>query len=610
MLFSLRNKLLGGFAVAVAATLVLGLVSLSKLGQLNDSTTYVALNQVPSTAIAGELNGLTNKLRKDELRYIGAFTPANRKDAADDVSADVAGIEASAAKYRKDYSDEPDDLKVMNAITGSVHKYRAESVKALKLADAGDSQAAATAIANGPADKAYDGVKASLATFTAAEAEAAKQEYKDSEATFNSARRSVMLLIALSAIASFGVAFLLARGIVRSMEQLVTAADGIAVGDVEQNVDIKRRDEIGTTARAFERMIDYLKELAEAARQIAAGDLTVEVEPKSERDLLGNAFSTLVTDVRGVIGSVSQTAEQVSSASHQMAATSEETGKAVGEIAHAVGDVATGAERQVRMVESAKLSAEEVSDGVKSSAAGAQETAAVADQARSIAQEGVRAAELATGAMKSVRDSSDAVTEAIRALATKSEQIGEIVATITGIAGQTNLLALNAAIEAARAGEQGRGFAVVADEVRKLAEESQDAAGEIAQLIEAIQDEMHKTVGVVEGGAAQTREGAETVEQTREAFLRIGESVNDMTDRITQVASSAQQIAASAVKMQEDMSEVAAVAEQSSASTEEVSASTEQTSASAQQIAASSQELAQTAEELERLVGHFTIERV
>jgi methyl-accepting chemotaxis protein len=209
--------------------------------------------------------------------------------------------------------------------------------------------------------------------------------------------------------------------------------------------------------------------------------------------------------------------------------------------------------------------------------------------------------------MQSVRESSASVSDAIGELAAKSGQIGAIVQTITGIAEQTNLLALNAAIEAARAGGEGRGFAVVAEEVRKLAEESQHAAHEISGLIGAIQGETSKAVNVVQEGSRRTEEGALVVEQTREAFLRIGSSVDDMTARIEQIASVSAQIAASATSMQEHIGEAAAVAEQSSASTEEVSASTEQTSASAQEIAASAAMLSGSAEELNQLVARFTL---
>ena len=130
------------------------------------------------------------------------------------------------------------------------------------------------------------------------------------------------------------------------------------------------------------------------------------------------------------------------------------------------------------------------------------------------------------------------MTAAIRELAAKSEQIGAIVQTITGIAEQTNLLALNAAIEAARAGEQGKGFAVVAEEVRKHAEESQQAAHGISELIGGIQGETTRAVDVVETGARRTEDGATVVKHTREAFMSIGEAVDDMAGRVEQIASS------------------------------------------------------------------------
>ena len=174
--------------------------------------------------------------------------------------------------------------------------------------------------------------------------------------------------------------------------------------------------------------------------------------------------------------------------------------------------------------------------------------------------------------MGSVRDASHEVTTAIRGLADTSQEISGIVETITAIAAQTNLLALNAAIEAARAGEQGRGFAVVADEVRKLAEESKASATLITGLIEQIQKQTRLAVDVVEHGARRTDESATTVEQARQAFEAIGDSVDDMNVRIEQIAAASQEIAAGATRMRDDVSEIAAVAEESSATTEQVSA--------------------------------------
>jgi methyl-accepting chemotaxis protein len=319
------------------------------------------------------------------------------------------------------------------------------------------------------------------------------------------------------------------------------------------------------------------------------------------------AYNAMRNKIATMLGDISLSSESLSAASTQMASTSEEAGRAIGEIAHAVGSVASGAEQQVREIDEARRITDELAEASRVSAETADETAAAAEEARTLARDGVAAAEEATVAMQAVRDSSTETSQAIRSLGEKSDQIGGIVETITGIAAQTNLLALNAAIEAARAGEHGRGFAVVAEEVRHLAEESQQAAATIAELIEQIQQETARAVQVVEVGAEQTKGGVTTVEQAKEAFLQIGQSVEDMSGRVEQIAASIRQIAASGDRMRDSMTSVASVAESSSASSQEVSASTEQTSASTQQIAASAQQLATTAEELEKLVGQFVL---
>jgi methyl-accepting chemotaxis protein len=373
-----------------------------------------------------------------------------------------------------------------------------------------------------------------------------------------------------------------------------------------------------------------LTNLRDALRRMSEGDLRVEVvmdeDPIAAADgedagQMAEVFNATLQSVRESIASyndtrvkivamlddISHSSETLSTATTEMAQTSEEQGRAIEEIATAIGTVAQGAEDQVRSVEDARRVTDELAHASQASAVSADETATAAAQARELAREGVGAADGATAAMQAVRESSVGVSEAIRSLGEKSDQIGGIVETITGIAAQTNLLALNAAIEAARAGEHGRGFAVVAEEVRHLAEESQEAAATIGNLIEQIQAETAKAVEVVEVGVGQTQEGVATVEQTREVFLRIGDSVEDMTSRVEEIAASVRQIAASSDQVRATMESVASVAEESSASTEEVSASTEQSSASSQQIAASAQQLAGTAEELDRLVSQFVL---
>lgn len=346
------------------------------------------------------------------------------------------------------------------------------------------------------------------------------------------------------------------------------------------------REKAGAAIAAYNetrgKLSGLVSEIASSANAVSTSSQQLSASSEqsgSAADESGRA----VSEIAGAIGEIAQGAQrQVETVAHVRSA-AEEVGRAIGEIAQgaqvqaeavsqmqesaaevgrAISEIARGAEEQVRSVALVTTSAEEVADAVQSASDAARETAGAAHDTREVSRVGVTAAERASAAMASVRDSSQEVSTVIRELAAKSEQIGQIVGTITGIAQQTNLLALNAAIEAARAGEQGRGFAVVAEEVRKLAEESQSAASEIADLVAGIQGQTGRAVEVVTNGTHCTEEGVTVVAQTRDAFLRIGEAVDDMTARIDQIGTISDQIATSAATMRQTVASVASVAEQ------------------------------------------------
>lgn len=352
-----------------------------------------------------------------------------------------------------------------------------------------------------------------------------------------------------------------------------------------------------------------ITEIQNAMSEIALGNLRQEFASK-RKDEIGQMFNHLnemSSSLRELVGKISGNSDQVAASAEELSASAEQTGKATEQIAHTVQEVASGTDKQMQSVEESSRTISELAVGVQKIADNAQYVTTSATETSERAEEGAKNIQLAIEQMNAINSTFGELSGTVKSLGERSDEISQIVQVITDISSQTNLLALNAAIEAARAGEHGKGFAVVADEVRKLAEQSSSSAQQIAQLITAIQEETNKTVQSMEHATKEVEQGIDVVNFSGESFKQIQRSVNEVASQIEQVSSAAQQISAATEEVVHSIELISEVAEVAAAGTQNVSAATEEQLASMEEISASASSLTNMAEELQETIGKFKV---
>ena len=358
------------------------------------------------------------------------------------------------------------------------------------------------------------------------------------------------------------------------------------------------------TLHAIERP---LSRLVHAANQFGSGDLTVSVNGRMPREfrVLAGSFTSMAERFRTVVGETVATANRISASASDLSSVSEEVAASSGEVSTAMIDITNGAEEQAHGLRS-------VDDALKDMRRRAVEIDEASTQVRLLSgqigdlaaakrRDIGRAITMLREVREIVHDSGQEVAELQRA----SSRITAFVETIQGIARQTNLLALNAAIEAARAGEHGRGFAVVADEVRKLADGSASAADEIDVAVRQIRSQIENAAATMDRGVTQVS-GVEDVSRSAEtAFEEILAAVERVAAAAGSVDAAAEENRRAVISVEENVRAVGATAENHAASAEEVSAAAEQQSAATEELSAASVELLHAAERLKELVSGF-----
>lgn len=353
-----------------------------------------------------------------------------------------------------------------------------------------------------------------------------------------------------------------------------------------------------------------LKLVVKGANIIASGDLSqqdIQVKTKDEIGELGKAFNLMKNNLAGLIKNVQMNTEQLSASSQELSASTEEISATTEDMTMRLSSTSENAGVSAQASTESARAMEETAVGVQRIAEATQVLHSNSLDASATAGNGGQIIQDAKNQMKIINTSTNSVNALVQKLAKQTEEINNISKVITNITDQTNLLALNAAIEAARAGEHGKGFAVVADEVRKLAEESKNSANSIVNLTMEIKADTENVERAVTESLVSVNDGVKIITEAGDSFLSIASAVNQMSTQIQEISATSEQLSASAEEVTASVNEIANGASDTSSHLEMITAAVEEQSATLQQVNAVAYTVSESAQQLQSEIQQFKV---
>jgi methyl-accepting chemotaxis protein len=575
MKWNVGTKIGLGFAVTLAIFVIVGAVSYRSVTKQSEAAVWVAHTR----EVQNQLTELLSSLQDAETgqrgyvitgvdSYLAPYTDGSSR--TEQIRRHIAELVA----------DNPRQQARVDALAPLIADKLAELQQTVDVRKARDFAAAQSIVLSDRGKKAMDAIRNLLREMNREEDELLKTR---AAAAQSDAREAQLTIVfgTLAALVLAGLAGLaITRNIAGPLRNLTGLAERITVGDLSSGVSASERsDEVGALTRAFERMTRSLRTMAGAAEQIAAGDLRTSLQPQSPNDVLGNAFARMTDNLRRQIGGIVEAAAVLGSAASEIVASTAQFASGASESAAAVSETTATVEEIRQTAQLANQKAKTVADS--------------ALKAVQISHNGRKSTEDVAAGMGRIRAQMEAIAESMMRLSEQSQTIGQIIATVEDLAAQSNLLAVNAAIEAAKAGEHGKGFGVVAQEVKSLAEQSRQATDRVRTILGDIQKATTSAVMATEQGGKAVEAGGKQTEVA-------GESIVALSGSVTEAAQAATQIAASSQQQLVGMDQVAGAMEN-------IKQASMQNVASAKQLETAARNLSDLGQRLSQLVESYTV---
>jgi methyl-accepting chemotaxis protein len=575
MKWNVGTKIGVGFGLTLAIFLLVGVVAYRSVTQQTEAADWVAHTR----EVQNQLTQLLSNLQDAETGQRG-FVITGVEAYLAPYTNGIARVEETRKSLARLVSDNSKQQARAEALAPLIAEKSAELQRTIDVRKSRDFAAAQSIVLSDQGKKSMDAIRGLLQEMNSEEVDLLKKRTDAAQADARNAR-STIVFGTLAALVLAGIAgLMITRNIAGPLRNLTGVAERITVGDLSATVTVDdRRDEVGVLARAFESMTRSLRTIAGAAEQIAAGDLRTSLQPQSPNDVLGNAFVRMTDNLRRQIGGMVEGAAVL--------------GSAASEIVAATAQLASGANQSAAAVTETTTTVEEIRQTAQLASQKAKAVADTAQKAVQISHNGRKSTEDVIAGMNRIRKQMEAIAESIVRLSEQGQTIGQIIATVEDLAAQSNLLAVNAAIEAAKAGEHGKGFGVVAQEVKSLAEQSRQATDRVRTILGDIQKATTAAVMATEQGGKAVETGGTQTELA-------GESIGVLTGSVTEAAQAATQIAASSQQQLVGMDQVAGAMENiKQASTQNV--------ASAKQLETAARNLNDLGQRLKHLADSYTV---